>query len=74
MASLLVDGEMKAADQANLDVAPRLRAAAHVLESVDERLEAGDRIITSLVVQVPLSPGKVVTADMGVLGRVTLSV
>ena len=74
MASLLVDGEMKAADQANLDVAPRLRAAAHVLESVDERLEAGDRIITSLVAQVPLSPGKVVTADMGVLGRVTLSV
>ena len=45
-----------------------------MLGAVGERLTAGDRIITSLVVQVPLGSGDAVVADMGALGRVGLSI
>jgi hypothetical protein len=36
--------------------------------------QAGDRIITGLVVQVPVTSGDEVAADMGVLGRVRLRI
>jgi hypothetical protein len=53
---------------------PRLSEAARVLNAVGERLRAGDRVITSLVVQAPLVPGDQVAADMGALGRAGLSI
>jgi 2-keto-4-pentenoate hydratase len=73
-ARLLVNGETRAAAEADADVAPRLCAAARVLDAVGERLRAGDRIITGLVINVPLTPGDEVIADMGRLGRVGLSI
>jgi len=39
-----------------------------------ERLEAGDRIITGSVVQVPIKGGDQVTADLGPLGRVEITI
>ena len=51
-----------------------MAAAARLLGAMGERLEAGDRIITGSVVQVPVRPGDRVTADLGSLGRVELTV
>jgi 2-keto-4-pentenoate hydratase len=73
-ATLLVNGEAHGSGHVETDLAPRLSEAARVLGAVGERLTAGDRIITSLVVQVPLGSGDAVVADMGALGRVGLSI
>ena len=73
-ASLLVNGEIQDAAQAESDLAARLCAAARVLGAIGERLRAGDRIITSLVVQVPIHPGDGVIGNMGELGRVGLRI
>ena len=56
------------------DVAARVAAAARVLAAVGEWLQPGDRLITGSVVQVPVRPGDRVTADLGSLGRVELTV
>jgi 2-keto-4-pentenoate hydratase len=73
-ARLIVNGEARAVDNADTNLAPRLCAAARVLGAVGQRLQAGDRIITGLVVQVPLARGDEVIADMGQLGRIALSI
>jgi 2-keto-4-pentenoate hydratase len=39
-----------------------------------ERLEAGDRLITGSIVQLPVQPGDKVIADLGRLGRAGLTV
>ena len=71
--SLIVNGDVRArAPVAELE--ERMREAADVLAAVGERFELGDRVITGSVVQAPLQPGDEVTADFGLLGRVTLTV
>jgi len=73
-ACLLVNGEERDSSVAETKLGPRLSEAARVLGSVGEGLRAGDRIVTSLVVQVPVAFGDHVVADMGQLGRVALSI
>ncbi len=73
-ARLIVNGRTRATGQVGFDVAERVDAAARVLAGVGERLCAGDRVITGLVVNVPVSRGDEVVADMGRLGRVALSI
>jgi 2-keto-4-pentenoate hydratase len=45
-----------------------------VLAAVGERLRAGDRIITGLVVQVPIRPGDEVAAELDGLGAAHLTI
>src|SRR5215213_4271616 len=71
---LLVNGRQAASAPVAGDVAARVAAAARVLAAVGERLQPGDRLITGSVVQVPVRPGDRVTADLGPLGRVELTV
>ena len=72
--SLFVNGEPRAAAPVPDDVTERIAAIARLLESVGERLQRGDRIITGSVVQVPVQRGDDVVADVGELGRVELFV
>jgi hypothetical protein len=53
---------------ASAPVADRVRAAGRLLDAWGERLQVGDRI-TGSVVQVPVSAGDPVTADMSPLGK-----
>lgn len=71
---LVVNGEVRDVGRSAPDLADKLRAAAKILAAVEERLEPGDRIITGSIVQVPVSPGDEVTADLGPLGHVRLSI
>ena len=71
---LIVNGETRESVRADADVAPSLSAAARVLDAVGERLRAGDRISTGLVINVPLAPGDHVMADMRELGCVGLAI
>ena len=73
-ARLIVNGRTRATGQVGFDVTERVDAAARVLAGVGERLCAGDRVITGLVVNVPVGRGDEVVADMGRLGRVALSI
>lgn len=65
---LLVDGEVRARAAAPADVADRVLVVARLLGALGERLQAGDRIITGSVVQVPVARGVEVVADLGALG------
>ena len=56
------------------DFAELVLAAARLLASVGERLQARDSLITGSVVQVPVEPGDEVIADLGPLGRIHLSI
>jgi hypothetical protein len=71
---LLVNGRQAASAPVAGDVAARVAAAARVLAAVGERLQPGDRLITGSVVQIPVRPGDRVTADLGPLGRVGLTI
>jgi 2-keto-4-pentenoate hydratase len=71
-ARLIVNGEVRGAARSSAQLGDRVRAAARALESVGERLRAGDRIITGSIVQVPVTAGDEVVADLGYLGRVQL--
>jgi 2-keto-4-pentenoate hydratase len=66
---LIVNGEVRASAAAPADVVDRVLVVARLLGAMGERLQAGDRIITGSVVQVPLAPGDEVVADLGALGR-----
>jgi hypothetical protein len=72
--ALVVNGEVRAASRIADDVGDRVTAVARVLAAVGESLRPGDRIITGLIVQVPLAPGDDVVADLGQLGRVALTI
>ena len=72
--TLVVNGELRASGQAPADLAERVVAVARVLGAVGEELRPGDRIITGLIVQVPVAPGDGVVADLGALGRVEVSI
>jgi 2-keto-4-pentenoate hydratase len=71
---LRVNGEPRASAAAPHDYADLLLAVAALLDSVGERLQAGDRMIMGSVVQVPIAAGDDVIADLGTLGRVGLTI
>jgi 2-keto-4-pentenoate hydratase len=71
---LVVDGDVRAVGRASDDLTKLVAQAARLLAAVGERLQAGDRIITGSIVQVPVRPGDAVVADLGPLGRARLSI
>jgi 2-keto-4-pentenoate hydratase len=71
---LLVNGAVRASGPAPRDIPERLSAASRILAAVGERLRAGDRIITSLIVQVPIASGDDVVARVGALGAARLRI
>lgn len=73
-ARLLVDGVERARGRLEANVFERLVAAARLLGAVGERVSAGDRIITGLVVQVGAERGREIAADLGPLGAARLAV
>ncbi|MDQ4029511.1 MAG: hypothetical protein M3168_00550 [Actinomycetota bacterium] len=73
-AALIVNGEERAAAPVGNELADKVAAVSRLLAAVDETLEAGDRIITGSIVQVPVRPGDDVVADMGELGSIRLSI
>ncbi len=72
--ALFVNGERRDSAPALTDVSDRIAAVARVLGAVGESLRPGDRIITGLIVQVPVAPGDEVVAALGGLGRVALRI
>ncbi len=75
-AVLLVNGESRSAAPAPTQAEVRNRVAAvnRVLEAVGETLQPGDRVITGLIVNGPISPGDDVVAELVPLGRVRLHI
>jgi 2-keto-4-pentenoate hydratase len=71
---LVVNGEVRASAAAPHDLAGLVCAVAALLDAVGERLQAGDRLITGSVVQVPIAAGDHVVADLGALGAVDVAV
>jgi 2-keto-4-pentenoate hydratase len=71
---LIVAGRPRAAAPAEADIPALVSAVANLLGAVGEQLRAGDRLITGSVVQVPVAVGEEVTADLGPLGRVRLTI
>lgn len=71
---ILVDREVRGAAPWPRDVLDRIVAAARVLDAIDERFRAGDRVITGSIVQAPLRPGEEVVADFGGLAQIRLCV
>jgi 2-oxo-3-hexenedioate decarboxylase len=71
---LIANGEVRASAPMSRDFPDLVRAVARLLGAVGERLQAGDRLITGSVVQVPVEPGDEVVADLGPLGRVAATV
>jgi hypothetical protein len=72
--SLTVNGEVRASARAADDLSRKLDEAGEILAAVGERLEPGDRVITGSVVQVPVSAGDEVVAELAPLGRAALSI
>ena len=68
--ALLVNGERLSSSAAPADVVERVAAVSRVLQSVGERFEPGDRLITGLIVNTAVASGDEVVADLGPLGRV----
>lgn len=73
-AELVVNGTVRASGQPPRDIPQRLAAAARVLAAVDERVRAGDRLITGLIVQVPVALGDDVVARLGAVAAAQLRV
>ena len=72
--AIVVNGERQARAPARVRAAELVDAVARVLAAVGERLEAGDRVITGSIVQVPVASGDDVVADLASLGRVGLAI
>jgi 2-keto-4-pentenoate hydratase len=73
-ARLVVNGEVRAQAAARADHGDTVVALGRILEAAGERLQAGDRIITGSVVQIPLAPGDEVVAEIDGIGHVGLTV
>jgi 2-keto-4-pentenoate hydratase len=71
---LTVNGHVRASATSSQDFGEVVRSVATLLGALGERLQAGDRLITGSVVQVPIDPGDEVVADLGALGQVALTV
>ena len=72
--ALLVDGERREVAPAPTDVVERVAAVSRVLAAVGEGLRPGDRVITGLIVQVPVASGDDVVAELEPLRRVGLTI
>jgi 2-keto-4-pentenoate hydratase len=73
-ASLTITGERRASGAAVHDIADLVCSVAAILGFMGEGLQAGDRMIMGSIVQVSVSPGDEVIAELGALGRVQLTV
>ncbi len=73
-ATAAVNGADRDTGEAKADVADRLLAAARVLEVVGMRLRRRDRIITGLIVQIPVKAGDSVEAKISGLDSVQLMI
>jgi 2-keto-4-pentenoate hydratase len=71
---LIINGQRRAAAQTCQNFAELVRSIAVLLGSVGERLQAGDCLITGAVVQLPVRYGDEVIADLGVLGRIGVTI
>ena len=69
-----VNGDQRESTSTTADVAERVLAAARMLSRVDERITAGDRIITGSILQVPVRLDDDVVAEVRGLGTVQLSI
>jgi 2-keto-4-pentenoate hydratase len=69
-----VNDSLRATEHSNQDLTAAVLAAARLLEAVGERLEPEDHIITGSITQIAIAPGDEVTAAIGNLGKVTVSV
>jgi 2-keto-4-pentenoate hydratase len=56
------------------DIADLVCSVAAILGFMGEGLQAGDRMMMGSIVQVSVSPGDEVIAELGALGRVQLTV
>jgi hypothetical protein len=72
--ALVVNGERRAGGYARTGVDDTVGAIGRVLRAAGERLLPGDRIITGLIVNTPLTSGDEVVAELGALGRVGLRI
>jgi hypothetical protein len=73
-ATLVVNGERRAAGPAPADLAARVAAVDRVLRAAGEGLQPGDRVITGYVVNTPIRSGDEIAAELGDAGRVSLRV
>jgi len=75
-AVLFINGERHSAARAPTptEIADRVEAVDRVLDAVGESLLSGDRVITGLIVNAPVSPGDEVIAELVQVGRVRLHV
>jgi hypothetical protein len=75
-AVLVINGERRCAAPAptRTEIADRVAAVNRVLEAVGEGLRPGDRVITGLIVNGPVSPGDEVVAELVPIGCVQLHV
>jgi hypothetical protein len=75
-AVLVINGERHSAGPAPTptEIADRVAAVNRVLGSVGETLRLGDRVITGLIVNGPVSPGDEVVAELVPIGCVRLHV
>jgi hypothetical protein len=75
-AALFVNGQRHSVAPApnRVEIADRVAAVDRVLNAVGEALQPGDRVITGLIVNGPVSPGDEVVAELVPLGRVQLHV
>lgn len=72
--ALIVNGELRDAAPIDEDFDDTVQTVARILAAVDERLSAGDRIITGSIVQVAVESGDAVAAEIEGLGRVEVSI
>jgi 2-keto-4-pentenoate hydratase len=73
-AAVRVNGELRGSAPATRPPEEAITRAAELLEAGGERLEAGDRIITGAVVQVPVRHGDEVEVELGELGRLAVTI
>ena len=55
------------------DIPDRIASAATIVAALDERLRAGDRIITGSIIQVPTTVGDIIQADFGDHASINIS-
>jgi 2-keto-4-pentenoate hydratase len=73
-ASLEVEGRVLDSGRVSADVGGRLVAAARLLGALGEGLQRGDLIITGSMVQIPVTAGDRVVAEIATLGRVGVTI
>jgi 2-keto-4-pentenoate hydratase len=69
-----INGEIRASGTTSEDFAVKLLATARQLEALDERLRAGDRIITGSLTHVPVRAGDAVEISIEPLGSLAIQI